>query len=487
MRFLVVILLLMAAVPAITYVGNYSGRFVLVTGSYVLQLPQNFSDSAIISGRYNVNLAPKIKVNDRTIANVISVVPDSFVNPADKFAFEDTQITDTADVLVRTEIKDKYIATATTVTSKAKMNIKLDLVFEISSSDNFVLFSPALYEKKSETYFAVLNGTSLEGPALGIITSHAIQPTYSNLASMPSYSILLSVGTLKPGESFTMSVTYRPFDLERDVQRPYPSDITAHLQEPLIRMTDGAPLKLNFTNQSTNMNKVEAILTALINTTKAEGEFTALHDVVIGMTPYDSLTTSSYMKQNCRAYNIPCKLVIGQKSGKYYAWIQAWTNRWTDVDPQVGLVRKPDYNAIYTEPTPELHLLDTKSDAAKALYDATLFLKSTGESPYLMYLIIIVAAGVAFFFLLQFKAGLVTKLVIRKKPERTVRLEINGKYAVLKEDIDDAFLKDLLIMVKEKDGVVDARQLAAVLHVSQELVEYQIGYLRDQGYLKRVG
>jgi transglutaminase-like putative cysteine protease len=71
-----------------------------------------------------------------------------------------------------------------------------------------------------------------------------------------------------------------------------------------------------------------------------------------------------YFKQLCSAAGIPCRLVVGERAGAYYAWVEAFTNKWEAVDAYAGVKVTPaGYRVVYTEPMQEFHLLTKEKDA----------------------------------------------------------------------------------------------------------------------------
>jgi hypothetical protein len=340
------------------------------------------------------------------------------------------------------------------------------------------MFSPALYANTRDAYY-VATEISEEGPALGVIFSDPVTPTFNNFDKMASYSSTMQIPVLKAGESISFRITYYPFTLQNS-GKSYPADVGAFMYERLIATTGS----VNITSAAMMpQEKIQNILSAMAGLSKTNAEFLGFHDVDFSQ-PLDSLGASAYFKAAAIASGLPTRLVVGKKTD-LYAWVQVYDGSWADVDPYIGSMTKPQYDILYEDPQAEVHMLPT-GEVNKAFYEATTFLRSVGGGTnFLFYIIPLVVVAAVTVAVLWLKAPALTNLVSKGHILGPVKFVADGEYELLKEDSEDAFQHDVLALIKEKKGVVNTQEYAERLHYSKELIEFTIKYLYDQGFLRK--
>jgi hypothetical protein len=487
----VLTLLMMAVACPLRGVGQYHGRTVIVTDSYVLELG-NFSESAVINNKYTFSPMPQIAIDTIPLSIDISIPAGEFLSPADKYVIEGTGSSGDAEVTARIEIRDRTITTKVIVYNSGGDPHKVDLSYILSSDESMALFSPVTYRQSADTHFALLDETR-QGYALGVVTTSPLQPGIPNFASIQQYGSTVSIPSLGSGGTMEFTVTYYPFNLQLTGTLPYPLELTSHMEEPLV---SHEPLERQVAlSQPDIYDKMRELLARIAELPKGTGEFVSIHDVDFDTDSMDSLDMSVYFKDACIQNNIPCRLVLGKSGISYYAWVQFYAGAWEDADVFSGTFIKPDFEVVYTEPQNELHTMPENTEAG---VDAAIgFLSGVGQSNFLLYLVIIIIAAVVVAVVFQTRSKSILKYV--KKREETAEakesakvvspeLEPVGEYEILKDAVEgDLFLQEVLQQIKQNNGIVDVVKYAEVLKYSKELIKFAIVYLHDQKYIKKKG
>jgi hypothetical protein len=204
--------------------------------------------------------------------------------------------------------------------------------------------------------------------------------------------------------------------------------------------------------------------------------------------PTNSLDFVMYFKDLCDQIDMPCKTVIGQKEGEHYAWVEAYFGEWITVDPFKETKERPvGYGIIYEQPQIKTVVIQESEDMGAAFYDGTNWLKSAGKTHALLYMVLTIIFAAVFMIILQMKLKVLSKMIGSGRENIIIKEEAGGKYKILKEDIEDQFLKDVLLQIKEMEGAVDLDAIAEKTHYSRELVVFAVTHLHNTGYITKIG
>jgi hypothetical protein len=118
--------------------------------------------------------------------------------------------------------------------------------------------------------------------------------------------------------------------------------------------------------------------------------------------------------------------------------------------------------------------------------DGTSWISTIGQLNFLFYFIIIIVVACTAIVAFQFKKVILGKLLAKKGRIAESRIDVDGKYEVLNEDIDDPFMKEIIKKIRDKDGIVNISQLVETMHYSKELIEDGITYLAEQKFIRKV-
>jgi len=484
MRRVIAFILLLSVCFSIKSVGLYNDYFTLVSDNYVAGIPQDLSQQAVIQNSYLISLSPKISVDDVPLNFSTSIPTALFDNPSDKYVIENKEVVSDMDISGRISAEGDQIVSDVSVRNTGSAAVKLDLEYRLNGQDGrtFSAFSPENYNNKTGNYLVLLQ-LNYNGQALAVIGSQEIRPSFVGILKDTVYVLYFSVPELGAGQTFSMQLKYRPFVLKEEGTLDYPIDLYCYMSEPLIKTAGTAPA-INATGEIDE--KITSMMNAVSILAKKTGEFSGIHDVNFDEPQFDSLDSSVYFKQLCINSDVPCRLVIGKKDEMYYAWVKVYNGNWIDIDIQNNARQTPFYDAFYLEPKTGVHTMPLSEDAGKMLFDGTSWIASIGQTGFLIYFIIIIVIASMVIFLFQFKKVILGKLMAKKGVFNKVEAEVDGKYEVLSEEIDDPFLREIIRRIKEKDGLVKMEQLVETMHFSKELIEDGIRYLLDQKFIKKV-
>jgi hypothetical protein len=482
-KFLALVLMLSVAF-SVKGVGAY-GDYTVITGdSYVLKTPFDLSQQAVMQNMYLISLTPKITVDDAPLDFSLTQPEGIFDNPAASYVIDKRDIVSDIDVYAKASMEGSQVVVEVSVKNGGSNKVKLGVSYTVNGEQdrNFALFSPEGYTKTSSKYVVLLQ-PDYKGQGLAIISSQPIEPNFVNLLVTKTYILSYSISDLEPGQTFSLQVKYYPFVLKEEGALGYPDDLYCYMSEPLIKTVGSAPTA---TTSGSTDDKIDAMMDTVRALSKKGGEFSSIHDVDFGAGEFDSLDTSVFFKQLCINNEIPCQLVIGKKDEVYYAWVRAYNGNWMDIDTYANEKTTPEYQTVYVEPKTEVHNMPFSENAEKMIYDGTSWIGSMGQVSFLMYFIIIIVIACGAVVALQFKKVILGKLLAKKGKILESTVEMDGKYEVLNEDIDDPFMKEIIKRIKEKDGIVNVGQLVEVMHFSKELIEDGIAYLVDQKFIRKV-
>jgi hypothetical protein len=482
MKKILIILLLLSVSLSVKSIGVYSDYFMLTTDSYNAMIPQDLAQPAIVQNDYSVNLVPKISVDDTPAA--FSLVPTAglFDNPSDKYVVENTETISDIEIYAKVSIEWNQIVCDIRVRNTGANPTKIDFEYPLKGENKiFALFSPENYINRSANYM-VLAQPELDGQALAIIGSQEIKPNFDNVLVDRNYPITFSLPALSPGETFSLQIKYFPFVLKEAGTLDYPIELYSFMSEPLIKVSGIA----NQTVTGTLDEKIAKIMDIVNVVPKKTGEFSGIHDVDLRSAELDSLDSSVYFKQLCIKSDVPCRLVVGKKDENYYAWVKAWNGNWVDIDVLSNARQAPAYDPFYLEPQTELHTMPFSDDKMKMVYEGTSWIGSMGQLGFLLYFIIIIVAAVGIVVSIMFKKIIFGKLLASRGVIGKPSIDVDGKYEVLSEEIDDPFLREIIKRIKEKGGMVNINQLVEEMHFSKQLVEDGVRYLADQKFIKKI-
>jgi len=280
-----------------------------------------------------------------------------------------------------------------------------------------------------------------------------------------------------------MQLKFLPFVLKQEGETAYPMDLHSFMSEPLVKMLGS--MQTHSISGSPN-DKIAYIINQVNERPKKSAEFSGLHDVVLDGSEFDSLDSAVYFKQLCVLADLPCQLVIGKTNEVYYAWVRVYSGNWVDVDAHAGARQAPSYGAFYAEPKAELHTMPFSDDKLAMVYGGTNWIASIGQMSFLVYFVIIIVIGALVIFMLFFKKVILARLLAKKGMIGKPSVEVEGKYEVLSEEVDDTFLREIIRRIKEKDGMVNMGQLVETMHFSKQLIEEGVRYLIDQKFIKKI-
>lgn len=472
------LLILSTMIFSVKNVDYYNGKFSIVTENYVLQLPQSLAEKAVLNHDYLISLVPSIKVNGDALTIAPSISPELINTPKSSFSFQVASEKNSVKIEEKIRIEEKQIISDIKITSNRDEISTISIYYPINAKNEKTVFMPDLFSEKEEKYFVFMN-TNLKGNALGLTFSSPMNLETQKIfiLNTSSYGILSKEVQLKKGQSFRIKAIYYPFNLQVKNESVFPLKYSSHLENIYIELI-GKTLE----PETTVSDKIDQILETTGSFEKTgDGELLVIHSVNLN-SPSDSLDFAMYFKEMSSKMNVPTKLVIGKKDNFYYAWVQAYFGKWVDVDVFAGEREKPSgYSLVYLEPTVEMHYLQDSGDIHKDIYDSTAWLKSTQESGFMIYLILLIIAAIIIGIIISFKA---TDLSQRLKFESIEKQHLGGKYKILKnEKISDPFINDVFTAVCNKNGEVDLNNMAEEFHYSKDLISFAVAYLSDNDFI----
>jgi len=510
----IILILLLTSGLAIKSLGAYEARYVLAADTYTVEVPQVLSRPIIIDNRYNAMLMPRITINGqaRTIAMRIDVGQIQESIDAYSFAVEHTQ--DSVYISERVTFTGDEISSHVTIRNNAAETKNTEVTFELSSGQRMTLFSPATYRNATDNY-VIIGNENMRGLSLAVISSLGIGPeVVSTQFTKTTYFPLTNTVALRQGDTFDMTVRYKPILIYPDAEYNYPEQTAAHLEEPLVH-TIGSTDK-SITDAPGRTTELLARLGVLQST---DSSFLGMHDVDLSSMQQDSLGAAMVAKKVCINSGIPCKEMISKKDKNYYAWLQIYDGQWQNINPYAGNRDKPEgYTTFYEEPTPPLFLIPAGALDEETFYKSFASLGGTSLHPSFIFLVALAIIGVGLVYLMKYKSkqlfgrGLgnnekAAEQPVQKQPfgfgkpaEKEVEAtkpaqkqpelilsQIDGKYTIINANITDYFMKEVLQKIQQKNGNVVLDEFVRDMHYSPELIKYAIKYMHDQGNIKKEG
>jgi len=484
MKMVIALVLMLSAAFSITNIGVYSGYSALVSDNYVLKAPADFSQPAVIQNMWAVNLVPTISIGGTRIDFPVLPAEETFKNPAGSYLVDKRDIISDAEISAKVAIDGNQIVSDISVKNSGASKVSVDIAYTINGEGDksFSLFSPEGYTKTPSNYL-VMTQPDYKGQALAVISSQELKPNFVNLLTSKAYAVSYTVSDLEPGQAFSLQIKFFPFVLGEEAKAGYPNDFYSYMSEPLIKTTGATPTGIWSGSAD---DKVKSMMDAVGNLPKKGAEFSDLHDVDFNAAEFDSLDASVYFKQLCINNDVPCQLVIGTKEGLNYAWVRVYNGNWVDIDVYNNEKVVPSYQSLYLEPKTDVHAMPFSDNAEKMINDGTSWISTIGQLNFLFYFIIIIVVACAAIVAFQFKKVILGKLLAKKGRIAESRIDVDGKYEVLNEDIDDPFMKEIIKKIKDKDGIVNISQLVETMHYSKELIEDGITYLAEQKFIRKV-
>ena len=484
MKTIIALILMLSAAFSITNIGTYEDYSALVSDNYVVKVPVDFSQPAVIQNMWAANLVPAISVGGTKLDFPLIPPEDAFKNPAGSYVVDKRDIVSEAEISAKVSIEGNQIVSDISVKNTGSNEMTVDIAYTINAEQgrSFALFSPEEYTKNPSNYLVLIQ-PDYEGQALAVISSQGLKPNFVNLLTSNTYVVSYTVSDLGPGQTFSLQIKFYPFVLKEETTSGYPNDLYCYMSEPLIKTTGSIPTGIWSGSVD---DKIKSMMDAVGNLPKRGAEFDVLHDVNFDAPEFDSLDASVYFKQLCINNDVPCQLVIGKAGDLSYAWIRAYNGNWVDLDVYSNEKTAPSYQTLYLEPKTGVHVMPFSDNAEKRINDGTSWISTIGQVSFLFYFIIIILIACAAVIAFQFKKVILNKLMAKKGRIAESRLDVDGKYEVLNEDIDDSFMKEIIKRIKEKDGIVNVSQMVEVMHYSKELIEDGITYLADQKFIRKI-
>lgn len=483
--FVLAFLILIPTIVSVKNVGTYGSDFVILADGYVARVPRNLGDPVDINNHYKVTISPQILINGE-IATYAPVINESHVlEPQDKYIFEAKAGNPDLDISERLEFASRQITSKVSFTNRGNKDAEISITYTLNFDKNTILFSPYFVDNSSTRYVVLANG-NYYGNALGAVADFDILPPSSNFRMVNSWTFGTTIPKLKPGESVSLDVAFYPFNIQAGNETVYPKELSSFLEEPLIKVS-GAATVSGITKNTEATQKFAQLIAQTDTTKKApDGTFSLLHDVDITDAGLDSLGMSMYFKSMCIQVELPCRLIIGERGRALYAWIEAYTNKWEDLDVFSKLALTPaGYDVIYQEPQVEVRILPGADSFAESFYRGTNWLTAVSIGfGFLIYLVIAVIFAMMVFYLRK----AVKRMTLYTGDEKVVKPEeMSGKYNILGKESKDPFSNDILQKVKEKNGEVDTKKLAEETGYSEELIKSGLSFLVDNNIIRLVG
>ncbi len=482
MKKIIVLLLLVSIAFPLRGLGPYGDYTPVATDNYVIKVPGDLSQPSIFQNSYLVALVPKLTINDAVVEFSFAPPAGTFDAAADKYAMEKIETVSDHEVYAKVSIENGIVLSEIRVRNIGSSATRLSLSYLVRGEKDISVFSPENYDNKSANYLVFLQ-PGMNGQALGVLAPVEMKPTFQTFFTGMEYPIFFSVSSLGAGQTFSMQLKFMPFVLKQEGETGYPINLYPFMSEPLVKTSGGTQRS---GASGTLDEKITAIIDLVGGLTKKSAEFSGLHDVDLGGGEFDSLDSAVYFKQLCIQHEVPCQLVIGNKDNTYYAWIKAYNGNWVDIDAYSGAKQVPEYSIFYAEPKTELHTMPFSDDALAMAQGGTSWIASMGQVSFLFYFVIIIVIGALVIFAFFFKKVILARLLAKKGMVGKPAAEVEGKYEVLSEEVDDTFLREIIRRIKEKDGMVNMGQLVETMHFSKQLIEEGIRYLIDQKFIRKI-
>ncbi len=476
MKKAIVFLLFIISCYAIKNVGLGEEGYLIRADNYVLKLPATLKEPATINGMYKIQLVPTITTDKGESFSFLPVVrEESIRGTKSRYSFEFEDKKGSISLWQRIDLTDEFISTTMKIKNEGNDEKKITVSFNVMGIKDNQVFFPSAVSKKAENY-VVFSEKGSKGNSIGVKTNFELPKKGQAVLSQNNYGVIANFN-LQKGETGTITVYYYPFYIQTQ-KTNFPLEYSSFLTEKTIS-TIGRP-RFSISNETTD--KIKALLDVVKNEKKSvEGEFSIIHKVDL-TTEKDSLGMSAYFKKMCIEENMPCKLMIGRKGNKMYAWVRAYFNGWQDVDPFKGTKTDPGIETIFEEPSSKVVFMEKNTD--EEFYKKTTWVKDVGKSNWWMYSIILLITAAAVIIFLQVKAGSIEK---RMKKTEIIKEKINGKYEIVKkEEVKDEFVKEVLQKVMEKRGDINIDEMAEEMNYSKSLISYAIDYLKDEGFIRRI-
>jgi hypothetical protein len=483
MKKIIVLLLLVAIALPIKSIAFHEERFVIATDDYVISIPQDLAQQTVIENAYNVNLIPQILFNSKSVN--ISLIPTAgaFDNPSDSYVIEETKIVDDLEIHEKITMDENQIVSEVSIKNNGASAGDLEFSYTVGGNGGLMaLFSPTIYDNRSSKYLVAMQ-PAYNGRALALIASQSITPVFSEILTASDYEISFGLPKVAAGATVYTQMTFYPFILKSEETMDYPVELYSFMSEPLVNVTGTVPSSSFTGGLDDKLTQAMELVAPFVT---SNGEFSSFHSVDLNGTNFDSLDCSVLLKQICIANNVPCRLVIGKNGDMYYSWIRAFNGQWINVDIQNGLRQEPQYAIVYLEPQTELHVMTAEDEPKKMLLDGTMWIAAMGQLNFLVYFIAIIAVASAAVVGVTFRKDLINRLLPKRGVVTRTVVEVDGKYEILSEETDDAFLKEILYYIKDKGGTVRMDNMVESMRFSKELLEDGVRYLIDQKFVRKV-
>ncbi|RLG21569.1 hypothetical protein DRN74_01555 [Candidatus Micrarchaeota archaeon] len=473
------LLLLLIIMPAMYCVSNpytYENYYFISTDSYSIELPMLLSDKAIISERYYVTLLPQIYVNGQPIERNSFVIlaggSDNKFNPADSYRLKISNEISNVDVGIEINIYNAFIETVVKIKNKGE-SASITLNFNFSSKENMTIFDASQFREGAN--YLLFMPKEGEGASLGVVfPGISLKTEKINFQEIPWHIVSISNPALQPNAQMTVRTIYYPMNIQRKRQLYIPLELTAYVPQQSFRTRGDVETVATIDE----LNKM--ILDRLENI----GASRIVHSVDLHGELNDFISAAAYYDTACDKLSEPCKVVVAEKGGSYYAWVEYYNNEQWIKNPLFSKV-PASAQVIYEEPMMRLVKVDPMEDKNKAYFEATSFLMSISESNSIFYIALVLAIAIIVVLLIQAKAKTVTKMAKRKIP--ALKADINGEYEVLKDNaaFNDSFLDELFRIIKENKGLVNIKAISEMTKYSEDLIKSGVEFMIKEGIIKR--
>ncbi len=478
MKKVIMILLVLAVTGAcLDYVGPYQGRMLVSAARQTLAVPKNLALPAYINSWASVPLVPEI-VSGKTRYDLNITCDESvFQQKKTKVTVSDSEAYQ--DLTLSGEVTFAEDHVRNRITLSSNMDMEVTLTYRFSFQHKVRVFSEATYKGSPGRILAFIPADG-DGEALAVVTNWDIDPGMIPTNKMQTTSFSLSTKViLKRKAETSLEIKIIPFYLVQSKRTEYPIEYSGFLSNKLVR-TFGSE-KTSITNAPGRVTE----LLAKLGGRSSNPEFPEFHDVTLSSSPGDSLTLVSKAKAVCSNSGVPCRIVVGIKDKKYYAWLDVFDGAWQTVDLAAGTRSPPEgYTVVYVEPLGRIEVVPVEPSDDE-IYSALKEVTAEGLNPVVYYVLLGVLMFVAIVLFFKFKARDVLARTSKKPAHETG--PVNGAYEIVGDasKVTDPLLSEVLEKISKKNGRVDVEEYARELHYSKELVDWAVRSLVLQGIIKK--
>lgn len=454
----------------------YEENYVILGEGMVSEIPLVLTDRALIEQQYYVNLMPDITVNGKKL-NLVGFVllpagEDQTFKPSNSYYMKTLNDIDGYEISNELRIYENRIESTVSFSNRNSEAASVVMSNNFSAVRNFTVFDPSQYTKQPTDYI-VLMPPEEEGASLGVIYPGVDLTTErASFQRIPFHEVSVRNTDVVRGGTFAYTMILYPMNLQREKELIYPLELSDNIRQKTFRIKGTLE----------TFNSLEDAEMKLFGDAKGL-DGSQMHKVDFNANNRDFISAAAGYDKACETIGEVCRVFVGRKDGKYYAWGERYDGGQWLKNSLHGML--PDYTeTVYEEPTLKLVRISVTKEKMQAYYEATSFLLDLNKNETLMYFALVFVAGIVAIAIIHVKA----KTMMKKTSKVSIRpkTEIEGKYVVLKEkSFDDPLLSELMRIVKESGGVVSVKAIESATKYSPELISFGIQYLADEGVISK--